>query len=79
MDWRTDPHFGHYRRARANGNRSLSGTDRSMTLAGSDQEHLETIIFDRPSTPDRTAYILDHSSPFSAAPSFCNRRANWRP
>lgn len=34
-----------------------------MTLAGSDQEHLETIIFDRPSTPDRTAYILDHSSP----------------
>lgn len=34
-----------------------------MTLAGSDQEHLEAIIFDRPSTPDRTAYILDRRRP----------------
>lgn len=34
-----------------------------MTQAETDQEHLETIIFDRPSTPDRTAYILDHSQP----------------
>ena len=34
-----------------------------MTLAGSDQEHLEAIIFDRPSTPDRTAYILDPRRP----------------
>lgn len=40
-----------------------------MTLAGSDQEHLEAIIFDRPSTPDRTAYILDSSRP-SPLPHF---------
>ena len=45
-----------------------------MTLAGSDQEHLEAIIFDRPSTPDRTAYILDRRRP-----SFSSRRASSRP
>ena len=30
----------------------------SMTDAASDQEHIETLIYSRPSTPDRTRYIL---------------------
>ena len=34
-----------------------------MTDAGSDQEHLEIALLNRPSTPDRTAYILDRSQP----------------
>ena len=32
-----------------------------MTEAGTDQEHLEMIIYNRPSIPDRTSYILDHT------------------
>ena len=32
-----------------------------MTDARTDQEHLDAIIFNRPSVPDRTAYILDHT------------------
>ena len=34
-----------------------------MTDAGTDQEHLDVIVFDRPAVPDRTAYILDRSKP----------------
>lgn len=34
-----------------------------MTDAKTDQEHLDVIVFDRPSTPDRTAYLLDNSKP----------------
>lgn len=34
-----------------------------MTDAATDQEHLDVIVFDRPSTPDRTAYLLDNSKP----------------
>ncbi|MBO1680246.1 aspartate/glutamate racemase family protein [Bittarella massiliensis (ex Durand et al. 2017)] len=34
-----------------------------MTDAESDQEHLEIALLSRPSTPDRTAYILDCSQP----------------
>ena len=30
-----------------------------MTDAKTDQEHLDVIVFDRPSVPDRTSYILD--------------------
>ena len=30
-----------------------------MTDAKTDQEHLDVIVFNRPSVPDRTAYILD--------------------
>lgn len=29
-----------------------------MTQAGTDQEHMEIIVFNRPSVPDRTGYIL---------------------
>lgn len=32
-----------------------------MTRAEKDQEHLDMIIYNIPSIPDRTAYILDHS------------------
>lgn len=32
-----------------------------MTDAGTDQEHMEVLIFSRPSIPDRTAYILGKS------------------
>ena len=34
-----------------------------MCSARVDQEHLDTIIYSKPSIPDRTAYILDHSNP----------------
>ena len=32
-----------------------------MCDAASDQEHIETVVYSKPSTPDRTAYILDKS------------------
>ena len=32
-----------------------------MTDASSDQEHLDMIIYNIPSIPDRTSYILDHN------------------
>ena len=34
-----------------------------MTDAVTDQEHLDAIIFNRPTVPDRTAYILDRTKP----------------
>lgn len=34
-----------------------------MTDAKTDQEHLDVIVFDRPSVPDRTAHILDPQKP----------------
>lgn len=34
-----------------------------MTKAETDQEHLDMIIYNRPSVPDRTSYILDNSNP----------------
>lgn len=34
-----------------------------MTDAKTDQEHLDVIVFDRPSVPDRTAHILDSKKP----------------
>ena len=34
-----------------------------MTEANTDQEHLDMIIYNRPSIPDRTSYILDNSRP----------------
>ena len=34
-----------------------------MTEAGTDQEHLDMIIYNRPSIPDRTCYILDPTKP----------------
>ncbi len=34
-----------------------------MTDAKTDQEHLDVIVFDRPSVPDRTAHILDPGKP----------------
>lgn len=34
-----------------------------MTDAKTDQEHLDVIVFDRPSVPDRTAHILDKTKP----------------
>ncbi len=34
-----------------------------MTEAATDQEHLDMIIYNRPSIPDRTGYILDKSKP----------------
>lgn len=34
-----------------------------MTRAECDQDHLDMIVYNIPSTPDRTAYILDHSKP----------------
>lgn len=34
-----------------------------MCDALSDQEHIETIVYSKPSTPDRTAYILDNTKP----------------
>lgn len=39
-----------------------------MTDAKTDQEHLDAIIFNCPSVPDRTAYILDHSKPSPVPP-----------
>lgn len=35
----------------------------AMTDAKTDQEHLDAVIFNRPSVPDRTAYILDPTQP----------------
>ena len=34
-----------------------------MTEADTDQEHLDMILYNRPSIPDRTGYILDQSKP----------------
>lgn len=34
-----------------------------MTDASCDQEHLDMIVYNTPSTPDRTAHILDSSAP----------------
>ena len=34
-----------------------------MTEADTDQEHLDMIIYNRPSIPDRTSYILDSTKP----------------
>ena len=34
-----------------------------MTDARTDQEHLDVIVLNRPSIPDRTAYILDRTKP----------------
>ncbi len=34
-----------------------------MTEAGTDQEHLDMIVYNRPSIPDRTGHILDPSKP----------------
>ena len=34
-----------------------------MTDADTDQEHLDMILYNRPSIPDRTSYILDQSKP----------------
>jgi len=34
-----------------------------MTDAATDQEHLDMIIYNIPSIPDRTSYILDHTKP----------------
>ena len=34
-----------------------------MTEAATDQEHLDMIIYNRPSIPDRTGYILDPTKP----------------
>ena len=34
-----------------------------MTEADTDQEHLDMILYNRPSIPDRTGYILDPSKP----------------
>lgn len=34
-----------------------------MTQASCDQEHLDMILYNYPSIPDRTGYILDHSRP----------------
>ncbi|MGN0478828.1 MAG: aspartate/glutamate racemase family protein [Hominenteromicrobium sp.] len=39
-----------------------------MTDAKTDQEHLDAIIFNRPSVPDRTAYILDPTKPSPVPP-----------
>lgn len=39
-----------------------------MTDAKIDQEHLDVIIFNRPSVPDRTAYILDPTKPSPVPP-----------
>ena len=39
-----------------------------MTDAKTDQEHLDVIVFNRPSVPDRTAYILDPTKPSPVPP-----------
>lgn len=39
-----------------------------MTDADTDQEHLDVVVFNRPSIPDRTAYILDHEKPSPLPP-----------
>ena len=39
-----------------------------MTDAKTDQEHLDVIVFNRPSVPDRTAYILDPAKPSPVPP-----------
>ncbi len=47
----------------------------AMTDAKTDQEHLDMIVYSRPSIPDRTAYILDHTkeSPLSAMAALCKK------
>lgn len=39
-----------------------------LTDAQTDQEHLDVIVFNRPSIPDRTAYILDSTNPSPLPP-----------
>lgn len=39
-----------------------------MTDAKTDQEHVDAIVFNRPSVPDRTAYILDPTRPSPVPP-----------
>ena len=39
-----------------------------MTDARTDQEHVDAIVFNRPSVPDRTAYILDPTKPSPVPP-----------
>ena len=39
-----------------------------MTEASRDQDHLEAILLESPSIPDRTAYILDRSNPSPLPP-----------
>ncbi len=39
-----------------------------MTDAWTDQEHLDVIVLNRPSIPDRTAYILDRTKPSPLPP-----------
>lgn len=39
-----------------------------MTDAASDQEHMDMVVFNAPSIPDRTGYILDHSQPSPKEP-----------
>ena len=39
-----------------------------MTDARTDQEHLDVIVLNRPSIPDRTAYILDRTKPSPLPP-----------
>lgn len=39
-----------------------------MTDAATDQEHLDAIVFNRPTVPDRTAYILDNTKPSPVPP-----------
>lgn len=39
-----------------------------MTDAKTDQEHVDAIVFNRPSVPDRTAYILDPTKPSPVPP-----------
>ena len=39
-----------------------------LTDAQTDQEHLDVIVFNRPSNPDRTAYILDSTNPSPLPP-----------
>ena len=39
-----------------------------MTDAALDQEHMEMVVFNAPSIPDRTGYILDNTKPCPGAP-----------
>ena len=39
-----------------------------MTDAASDQEHMDMVVFNAPSIPDRTGYILDHTQPCPREP-----------
>ena len=46
-----------------------------MTDARTDQEHLDIIVFDRPSVPDRTAHILDPTAPSPLPSLLCTAQA----